>query len=98
LENDSCRLERNLNILGRVDLPVENLLNISRGDIELIAVSQSLFEENSNGVRQSVDSWVVESTECVVLFSLKSWNISEQLVKWVGLNGSHFFRMRFFSN
>jgi len=86
LEDDSCRLERNLNILGRVDLPVEDLLNISRSDIELITISQSLFEENSDGVGQSVDSWVIESTKCIVLFTFKSRDVGQQLVERVGLN------------
>lgn len=91
LENDSCRLEGNLNILGRVDLPVEDLFDISRSDVKLIAVSQSLFEENSDGVGQSVDSCIVESTKCVVLLTFKSRDVGEQLVERVRLNGSHLF-------
>lgn len=48
LENDSSRFERYFDVLCRINLPVENLLDIRREDVEFVTVSECALKEDSD--------------------------------------------------
>ena len=52
--------------------PVEDVFDIAGLDFELIAISDGAFEENSDTVRESFESGVVEGREVVVSEFLSS--------------------------
>jgi hypothetical protein len=52
LKNDSSWLEWNLDLLGSVLLPSEDLLNVGFLDIELVAVTDRRLQQHTNGVRE----------------------------------------------
>ncbi len=53
MENDTSGSERNLGIILRSLLPVEDGLNVVLLDGEVIAVTDSTLKENTNGIGQA---------------------------------------------
>ena len=74
LEDDSGWLERDFNLERSIFFPIEDFFDILGEDIELVAVSETGLEEDSNGEGESVDSGVVEfwEGEVLVLFVVDS--------------------------
>mmetsp|Transcript_2226 Transcript_2226/g.2889 ORF Transcript_2226/g.2889 Transcript_2226/m.2889 type:complete len:232 (-) Transcript_2226:68-763(-) len=60
LQNNSGWLEWDLDILGRSDFPVQDILNIRLEHIELVAVSDGSLEQNSDTVRQFGNSLITK--------------------------------------
>mmetsp|Transcript_413 Transcript_413/g.467 ORF Transcript_413/g.467 Transcript_413/m.467 type:complete len:363 (-) Transcript_413:119-1207(-) len=70
LQDNSSRLEGDFDILGVVLFPVQDVLNITTFDGKLITISQGAFQKNSDGVRQSLNTFVVESLQTVIMESV----------------------------
>lgn len=70
LEEHSGGLEGNVDVLAHGLFPIENLLDISALDVELVAVSDGALEKDSDTEGESLDSGVVESLDGVVLVGL----------------------------
>ena len=66
LEDDSAGFECDFNGLAGKFFPAEDVLNIFRGDFELIAVSNCTFEEDPNTVGEPFESGIVEGLDIVV--------------------------------
>jgi len=60
LKEDTSWLEWDLHVLLRGVLPVENGLNVGRLDVEIVTVSNSTFEENSDRVWKLLVSGVLK--------------------------------------
>jgi len=70
LQEHSGGLEGNVYVLLGGVGPVQNLVNVGFFDGELVAVSDSALKEHSDGVRQPIDSLVLEGRQLVVVVGL----------------------------
>lgn len=82
LQDNSSRLEWNIDILLRVLNPVEDSLNVRSQDVVLVAVADSRLKKDSNGVRQLAQSLI---TECWQFVESVVAELRLDLVKWVWL-------------
>lgn len=83
LKDNSSGLEGDFNVFGGVNLPVENLFDIRRQDVELVAVSHGTLQEHSDGEGEFTDTLVVELAQCEVLLSNESRDIAENFFEWI---------------
>ena len=67
MKDDTGRFKGNLYLLFGELLPVQDVLDIFRVDFELITVSDSTFQKNSNAVGESVQSRVCKSRKTIIL-------------------------------
>ena len=54
LENNPARMEWNLHRLPLILLPFQDVVHILRLDLKMITVTHSRFQQNSDGIRQTI--------------------------------------------
>jgi hypothetical protein len=59
LQNNSGGLKGNLDLLMLGLIPVENILGSLLSEHKLVVISQSIFQQNSNGIRKALYSFIL---------------------------------------